>query len=47
VIVAGEEPARALDTALLMFAVAGPENRALEGFMLSVLVKSIVSVTFG
>jgi hypothetical protein len=39
VAVAGEEPARALDTALQMLAVAGPENRVLEGFILNVSVK--------
>ena len=34
VAVAGDEPARALDTALLMLTVAGPENNVLEGFIL-------------
>jgi hypothetical protein len=39
VAVAEEEPARALETALQMLAVAGPENRVLEGFILNASVK--------
>ena len=40
----GEELARALDTALPMLAVAGPENSVLEGFMLGVSVRRVLSV---
>lgn len=35
VVAAGDEPARALHTALLMFAVAGPERSVLDGFILT------------
>ena len=35
----GEEPARALDTALLMLAVTGAEKSVLEGFISAVSVK--------
>ena len=44
-VAAGEEPARAWDTALPMLAVAGPDNKVLEGIMLIVSVKGRVSVT--
>lgn len=44
VVVDGEEPARALDTALPMLAVAGLEKSVLEGFISAVSVKSIVRI---
>jgi hypothetical protein len=42
VVVAGEEPATALDTALLMLAVAGPENNVLVWFILTASIKYVV-----